>query len=110
MSEAPQATLNELELDALAELVNLGVSKAAFSLREMIGQQVFLSVPSVRLIARARAKTDTATIAGLTAERESLFARVASLEEESRSLAGITEEVEERLDGAIAEIRSALGR
>ena len=55
MSEAPQATLNELELDALAELVNLGVSKAAFSLREMIGQQVFLSVPSVRLIARARA-------------------------------------------------------
>jgi chemotaxis protein CheC len=53
---APAAsTLNELELDALTELVNLGVSKAAFSLREMIGKQVILSVPSVELIARTRA-------------------------------------------------------
>ncbi len=60
--------------------------------------------------ARARAKTDAATIAGLTSERESLFARVTSLEEDSRSLLGITEEVEGRLDGAIAEIRQALGR
>lgn len=47
--------LSELELDALTELVNLGVSKSAFSLREMIGEQVILSVPSVDLIPRAQA-------------------------------------------------------
>lgn len=44
--------LNELELDALTELVNLGVSQAALNLREMIGKQVILSVPSVALIDR----------------------------------------------------------
>jgi hypothetical protein len=46
----------------------------------------------------------------LKAEREELAARVASLEEESRALAGLTEEVEGRLDGAITEIRAVLGR
>jgi chemotaxis protein CheC len=55
MSETSPSPLSELELDALTELVNLGVSKAAFSLREMIGEQVILSVPSVDLIPRARA-------------------------------------------------------
>ena len=49
------STLNELEFDALTELVNLGVSKAAFSLREMIGKQIILSVPSVELIERTQA-------------------------------------------------------
>lgn len=44
--------LNELELDALTELVNLGVSQAALNLREMIGKQVILSVPSVAMIDR----------------------------------------------------------
>ena len=43
-------------------------------------------------------------------ERDRLVARVATLEEEARSLAGLTEEVEERLDGAITEIREVLGR
>jgi chemotaxis protein CheC len=47
--------LSEFELDALTELVNLGVSRAAFSLREMIGQQVILSVPSVSLMGRPEA-------------------------------------------------------
>jgi chromosome segregation ATPase len=60
--------------------------------------------------ARARAARDAAEIASLNAERESLLSRIAELEEETRSLAGITEEVEGRLDGAIAEIRTALGR
>jgi chemotaxis protein CheC len=55
MKEPSPSDLDELELDALTELVNLGVSKAAFSLREMTGQQVLLSVPSVELIARSRA-------------------------------------------------------
>ena len=46
MTGASPTRLNELELDALTELVNLGVSKAALNLREMIGAQVLLSVPS----------------------------------------------------------------
>lgn len=44
-----------LELDALTELVNIGVSRAAVSLREMVDQEVVLSVPSVELVARERA-------------------------------------------------------
>ena len=55
MNAESLSTLNELELDALTELVNLGVSKAALSLREMVGEQVLLSVPSVDLIPRKRA-------------------------------------------------------
>ena len=46
----------------------------------------------------------------LTEERDRLVARVADLEEEARNLAGLTEDVEDRLDGAIAEIREVLGR
>lgn len=47
--------LNELELDTLTELVNIGVSRAAVSLREMVGEQVHLSVPAVDLVHRVRA-------------------------------------------------------
>ena len=43
-------------------------------------------------------------------ERDRLLARIAVLEDESRSLAGLTGEVEERLDGTIAEIREMLSR
>jgi chromosome segregation ATPase len=60
--------------------------------------------------ARKSADDAVARIAELNAERERLLARVAELEEEARALSGLTEEVEERLDGAIADIRSALGR
>jgi len=49
-------------------------------------------------------------IAELKAEREHLLARIAAFEEESQSLAGLAEAVETRLDGAITEIRAALGR
>lgn len=62
------------------------------------------------LEARDSAAAAEARIARLDAEREQLVARVTSLEEDARSLSGLTEEVEGRLDGAIAEIRSALGR
>lgn len=44
----------------------------------------------------------------LKEERERLITRIAELEEESRSLAGLTAEVEDRLDSAITEIREAL--
>jgi chemotaxis protein CheC len=47
--------LSELELDALTELVNLGVGRSALGLREMIGEEVILSVPDVGLIGRNQA-------------------------------------------------------
>jgi chemotaxis protein CheC len=49
--------LTDLEHDALTELVNIGVSRAAVSLRKMIGDQVLLSVPSVEIISRKEAAT-----------------------------------------------------
>ena len=55
MTNGPRTALNELELDALTELVNLGVSRAAASLRELVGEQVLLSVPNVMLVSRPRA-------------------------------------------------------
>ena len=60
--------------------------------------------------ATREAGNSMAELALLKAERERLFARIAALEEESRVLAGLTEEVEGRLDGAIAEIRAVLGQ
>jgi len=47
--------LNELELDALTELVNIGVSRAATSLHQMVGEEVRLSVPQLQLLAREEA-------------------------------------------------------
>jgi chemotaxis protein CheC len=47
--------LEELELDALTELVNLGVSQAALSLARMVKDEVILSVPRVTLVGRAEA-------------------------------------------------------
>ncbi len=60
--------------------------------------------------ARAEAADARARLAVLDAERESLLARIAELEDEARALGEISEEVETRLDGAIGEIRAALGR
>lgn len=56
--------LDELELDALTELVNIGVSRAAASLRKMVNKQVILSVPSVEIVTRKSA-------ASLIGQRES---------------------------------------
>lgn len=56
--------LDELERDALTELVNIGVSRAAVSLRKMAGEQVLLSVPAVEVVTRRGATT-------LIRERES---------------------------------------
>lgn len=57
------ALLTELERDALTELVNIGVSRAAVGLRKMVGEQVLLSVPSIELI-------NQRTAAALVGERE----------------------------------------
>ena len=56
-------TLTELESDALTEIVNIGVSRAASSLRKMIGDQVTLSVPAIEVVSQRRA-------ARLISERE----------------------------------------
>jgi chemotaxis protein CheC len=55
MSGSGKFFLGELELDALTELVNIGVSRAATSLGSMVGEQVLLSVPSVVVVSRAMA-------------------------------------------------------
>ena len=49
-------------------------------------------------------------LAAADQERDRLLARVAELEEEQQALTEISEEIETRLDGAIGEIRTALGR
>lgn len=49
--------LDELELDALTELVNIGVGRGALSLRELVGEQVLLSVPSLAILSRDGAIT-----------------------------------------------------
>ncbi len=55
--------LDEMERDALTELVNIGVSSAASSLRKMVGAQVMLAVPAVEVLDRRAA-------ASLISERE----------------------------------------
>lgn len=56
--------LDELERDALTELVNIGVSRAAASLRKMVNKEVILSVPAVEIVTRRSA-------ASLIGQRES---------------------------------------
>jgi len=56
--------LDDLERDALTELVNIGVSRAAASLRKMVDREVILSVPSVEIVTRKSA-------ASLIGQRES---------------------------------------
>ena len=73
-----------------------------------------LEALEAKLAAHGAAAADVTQLQGrvaeLEAERERLLAQVAALEDEIASLSGVTEEVEERLDGAIGEIRAALAR
>lgn len=52
MTQQADGELNDLQRDALTEVVNIGVSRAAVSLRKMVGEQVIMSVPSLELISR----------------------------------------------------------
>jgi chemotaxis protein CheC len=57
--------LTDLERDALAELSNIAMARAATSLRQMVTHEVLLSVPSVEILTRQDAisritKTDSA--------------------------------------------------
>ncbi|SMH48545.1 chemotaxis protein CheX [Azospirillum agricola] len=61
--------LTDLERDALTELVNMGVGRAATHLSRMVSDQVLLSVPSVDIVSR-----DAATEFLTTRERSGLVA------------------------------------
>ena len=52
---AESCGLSDIERDALAEIANMGVSRAAASLRQMVGEQVLLSVPAVNIVNRTEA-------------------------------------------------------
>jgi chromosome segregation ATPase len=60
--------------------------------------------------AASRSSTLTTCVGQLTEEREQLLIRLARIEDDSRVLSAANEEIEGRLDGAIGEIRAALGR
>jgi chemotaxis protein CheC len=49
--------LTDLERDALAELSNISMARAASSLRQMIKNEVLLAVPSVEILTSAEAST-----------------------------------------------------
>jgi chemotaxis protein CheC len=55
MTDTTSGLLDEMERDALTELINIGVSRAAANLRTMINHEVLLSVPSVAIATRADA-------------------------------------------------------
>lgn len=55
MSESAIANLDALETDALTELVNIGVSRAAMSLRTMAGEEVLLTVPAISAVSPEQA-------------------------------------------------------
>jgi chemotaxis protein CheC len=48
-------TLTELERDALGEIANIAMGRAAHSIRQMIGHQVLLSVPAVEVLTKEAA-------------------------------------------------------
>jgi chemotaxis protein CheC len=50
-----ESELSDTERDAFAEIANMGVSRAAASLRQMVGEQVLLSVPAVNIVTRLEA-------------------------------------------------------
>jgi chemotaxis protein CheC len=48
-------TLTELERDALGEIANIAMARAAVSLRQMVNHQVLLSVPAVEILSKEAA-------------------------------------------------------
>ena len=55
MASRQLTPLSELEQDALAELSNVAMARAANSLRQMVNHQVELSVPSVEIVSKEAA-------------------------------------------------------
>ncbi len=44
--------ISDLERDAVAEIANIAVGRAASSLRQMVGHEILMSVPSVEILSR----------------------------------------------------------
>jgi chemotaxis protein CheC len=70
MTSAHLTPLTDLERDALGELSNIAMARAAHSLRQMVEYQVMLSVPSVDILPKEAAtqlisKSNTATLVAI---------------------------------------------
>jgi chemotaxis protein CheC len=70
MTSAQIAPLTDLERDALGELSNIAMARAANSLRQMVKYQVVLSVPSVDIVSKEAAtkligKSNTAPLVAI---------------------------------------------
>jgi chemotaxis protein CheC len=48
-------TLTKLERDALGEIANIAMARAAVGIRQMVGHQVLLSVPAVEILSKEAA-------------------------------------------------------
>lgn len=81
---ADASDLTDIEQDALTEIANMGVSRAAASLRQMVSEQVLLSVPSVKIVTRQEAskmveRGNTKNLVGVQQSFEGPFAGKAIL-------------------------------
>jgi chemotaxis protein CheC len=70
--------LSDLEKDALGELSNIAMARAAGTLRQMVGQQVLLSVPGVDIVSKERAaqiigKSGQPTLVAVRQDFDGLF-------------------------------------
>jgi chemotaxis protein CheC len=98
--------LDELERDALTEIVNIGVSRAASNLRKMIGDHVLLSVPSIEVVSQRRAARliSEREATGLVAVRQDfdgpIYGRALLIFPESSSLELARAVTGDELDGA----------
>jgi chemotaxis protein CheC len=78
MTPGQFAPLTELERDALGELSNIAMARAATSLRQMVQHQVLLSVPSIEIVSRETAtqiiaKPDNPTLVAVRQDFEGTF-------------------------------------
>jgi chemotaxis protein CheC len=78
MTAAPTPPLTDIERDALAELSNIAMARAANSLRQMVQHQVLLSVPTVDIVSKETAtqiiaKPDNPTLVAVRQDFEGPF-------------------------------------
>ena len=85
--------LSEIERDAMAEIANIAVGRAAASLRQIVGHEILMSVPSVEIMsrdsaARSLAKPGTKTFIAVCQSFEGPFSgRALLIFPEANSLA-----------------------
>ena len=58
------SSLNDLEKDAISEVFNIGISRSAASLSEMVGKEVLLSVPSLSISQCSEAVAELSSSSG----------------------------------------------